>query len=285
MLGMDWQPAPPGTGVEPQYLQVVDYEKTQQQVDPTSAPVKQAKVSMDAAIATANMEQLHIVFQQIGQLIPQDAMPLLMHAFRSAAAQGNIDIMKFVLAQTGSCNPEQLYELMKYGLDGAATQTSPQMMDFLLGAVGEAFQSKFPQQLLELLQYAVGTTATKGNLVLLKFLMDHTAAAAIPVNYDDVFLRAVRAGHAETLLKDAIQGGGQYENVILMLLHSVKLLPDNNESHVGSRQSFKSTAKLHLVKCYKQKDPQLFEKLMAVVKSYFPEEARSQSNGDAAMAM
>merc|ERR1712039_675309 len=56
------------------------------------------------------------------------------------------------------------------------------------------------------------------------------------------------------------------------LLGAAQNLPANNDSGLGSRQSIKTTAKVQLVKSYKQKDPALFAKLMAAVKSFFPEE-------------
>jgi len=160
------------------------------------------------------------------------------------------------------------------------------MLDFLLGAIQKAFYVNYPQQFLELVQHAVNTVARRGNLELLKFLMDHTAAATIPINYDDVFSQAAKEGQAETLLKDAIKGGASYENVVLMLLQSVGNLPENNESCLGSRQSLKNTAKVQLVKTYKQKDPALFARLMAAIKSFFPEETtqgQSGTGGDVSM--
>jgi len=259
--------------VMPSQLQVVDYEKTQQQLDPTAAPQKQAKVAMDSAVLSGDIAQLESVLRQIQQHIPEHASLLMMHALRTAGKHGDVGIMQFLLDQIGSLSPQQLYELMKYALDGAAMQGDPAMMHFLLGAVQKAFHTSYPQQFLELVQHAVNDVAYQGNLRLLKFLMDHTTAAAIPINYDSVFSQAVAAGHAETLLKSSIDGGELYENVILMLLQSVKNLPANNDSHVGSRQSFKNTAKIQVVKSYKQKDPALFAKLMAAIKSFFPEEA------------
>merc|ERR1719491_1189301 len=142
------------------------------------------------------------------------------------------------------------------------------------------FHSAYPQQFIELVQHALNTAALQGNLGLLKFLMDHTAQAAIPINYDVVFSQAVAGGQAESLLKESIKAGAQCENVILMMLQSIRNLPQNNDSGVGSRQSLKNTAKFQLVKSYKQRDPALFARLMAVVKSHFPEEA-AQPHGAA----
>lgn len=273
-------------GQDPSQLQCVDYGKTVQQLDPTAAPEKQAKVAMDSAIASGNIEQLQGVLQQIRQLIPHQTVTLIMHALRSIAKHGNQSMMQFLLEQITSCEPQQVFDLMKYALDGAAQQSHPGMMDFLLGAVHKAFHSAYPQQFLELVQHAFNAVAKQGNLELLKFLMDHTAAAAIPINYDIVFSEAVAAGEAETLLRGAITGGAQYENVILMLLQSVRNLPENNDTRLGSRQSLKNTAKVQVVKSYKQKDPALFTKLMTAIKSYFPEEiARAANGADGDIAM
>jgi len=267
-------------------LQAVDYEATLHQFDPTAAPEKQAKIAMDTAIAAGSNEQLKVVLQQIGQQLPQQTITLMMHALRSVGKQGNLAMMQLLLEEIKSCNAQQVFELMKYALDGAAAQENPSMMDFLLGTVQKVFHTAFPQQFFELLQHAVNTAAKQGNLGLLKFLMDHTAAALIPINYDIVFGHVVARGEAETLLKDAIIGGAPYENVILMLLQSVKNLPESTDSRLGSRQSLKNTAKVQLIKCYKQRDPALFAKLMAAIKSFFPEETahvHSGVDGDVAM--
>lgn len=268
------------------HLQVVDYEKTTQQLDPTAAPEKQAKVALDSAIANGDIHQLQTVLKQIAEHIPQQTIILMMHAFRSASRCGNSAILHVLLEQTVSFPPHQVFDLMKYALDGAAMQDNPAIMDFLLGFVQKAFHTGYPQQFLELVQHAVNTAGQKGNLGLLKFLMDHTAAAAIPINYMNVFGQAASGGQAEKLLKEAISGGAQYENVILMLLQSAAHLPENNDSCLGSRQSLKNTAKVQLVKTYKQKDPALFAKLMAAVKNYFSEEitpTHSGLDGDIAM--
>lgn len=271
---------------DPSQLQVVDYEKSLVFLDPTSAPAKQAKVAMDSAIAGGSIDQLQVVLSQIGQHVPQESVPLMMHAFRSASKQGNVSMVQLLLEQIKGCQPQHVFEIMKYALDGAAVQSNPGMLDFLLGAVREAFQMAYPQQFLELIQYAINTTAREGNLGSLKFLMDHTAAATIPINYDEVFGQAAAKGQAETLLKEAIKSGSQYENVILMLLQSVRNLPDNHDSSLGSRQSLKNTAKFQVVKSYKQNDPALFARLMAAIKSFFPEEAtRVQSGCDGDVAM
>lgn len=279
MMSDDPAPMPCWLAVDPSYLQVVDYEVTQQQLDPTAAPEKQAKVALDGAIASGNVDQLKTVLCQIGQHIPQNIVPLLMHSLRSAAKQRQLGMMQVLLEQIQNFEPSQVFEVMKYGLDGAATQDDPGILDFLLGAVQKAFQTAYPQQFLQLIQHAVNTAAEQGNLKLFKFLLDHTSAATIPINYDDAFRCAAAKGHAETLLKEAIRGGAHYENVIMTLLQSARSLPDNNESSLGSRLSIKNTAKLQLVKSYKQSNPELFAKLMAAVKGYFPEEAQRAQNG------
>jgi len=276
---MEWE-------CDPLQLQVVDYEQTQQQFDPTAAPEKQAKVALDKAIADGNVAQLQTVLNQIQHHIPQQGITLMMHAMRSGAKKGDVCMMQFLLDQICNYDPQQVFDLMKFALDGAAVQGNPGMMEFLLGAGQKAFHIVYPQQFVELVQHAVNTTANRGNLGLLKVLMDNTAAAAIPINYDAVFNQAVADGQAETLLKEAISGGAQYENVLLMLLRSVQNLPENSDSRVGSRQSLRNTVKIQLVKSYKQKDPILFARLMAAVKSFFPEEAvaaQSATNGDVAM--
>lgn len=260
-------------------LQVVDYEKTQQQIDPTSAPEKQAKIALDAAIAGGDMNQLQTVLKQIGCHLPQQIVTLMMHALRSAAKLGKTHILQVLLEEIRSGQAQQVSELMRYAIDGAAAQDSPGVLDLLLGEVSKVFQATHPLQFLELVQYSVSATAKRGNLGLLKFLMDHTATSSIPINYDDVFSQAASSGHAETLLKGAIQGGAQFENVILMLLHAISRMPENNDSGVGSRQSLKNTAKFQLVKSYKQSDPALFTKLMAAVKSYFPEGTHQVHSG------
>lgn len=266
------------------HLPCVNYERSLQ--DPAAAPEKQAKIALDSAIASGSIEQLQVVTGQIGQLIPHQSSTLMMHAFRSVARQGNLCMMKFLLEQISSCQPHEVFDFMKYGIDGAATQDNPGMMGFLLGKVQEAFRASYTQQFHELVQHAFNAAAVQGNLALLKFLMDHAATTTMPVNYDDVFRHAVTGGTAETLLKDAIQGGAQYENAILMLLQSVRNLPDNNDSRVGSRQSLKNTAKLQVIKSYKHKDPALFARLMAAIKSYFPEElAQVQSGAEGDMLM
>lgn len=277
----------------PAYLQVVEYEKTLQGTDPSAPPEKQAKIALDAAIASGSLDQLRVVLDQIRRHMPTEAPTLMMHALRGTAAQDNVTAMQFLLEQIGGCQPQQLFEMLKYALDGAAERAAPSsmeldmssarghgMMDFLLGAVQKAFQAAYPQQFLLLLQHAVNAAARRGNLSLLKFLMDHTAAAALPINYDDVFGSAVAAGQAETLLQEAIKSGADYENVILMLLQSIKNLPQNNESGVGSRQSLRNTAKLQVVRSYKQRDPALFAKLMTAVKTFFPEDLTGSACAD-----
>jgi len=264
------------------HLQAVDYEKTLQQVDPTAAPEKQAKVALDAAIASGSIDQLKAVLTQILQHIPEQMPVFMMHALRVVAKQGNLSMMQLLLDQISSCPPHQILEFMKYALEGAAMQDQPGTLNFVLGKVQTAFQASYPQQFLELVQHAVNTIAKQGNLALLKFMMDHAAIAAIPINYNEVCNQAIARGEAETLLKDAIRGGAHYENVILMLLQSVKDLPANNDSRLGSRQSLKTAAKIQVVKSYKQQDPALFAKLMAAIKSFFPEEA-SRVDGDVAM--
>lgn len=264
---------------------VVDYEATLQQVDPTAAPEKQAKVALDSAIASGNVDQVQVILNQVGQIIPQHSIPLMMHALRSAAKQSSLGVMQFLLEQIGSCHPAQVFDLIKYALDGAAVQDNMAMMTFLMGKVQEAFQA-YPQEFLELVQHAVNTAAKHGNLRLLKSLMEHATNMAIPINYDTAFNQAVSAGQGEPLLKEAIVGGAQYEGVTLMLLQAAKNLPENNDSQLGSRQSMKNTAKIQLVRSYKQKDPELFARLMAAVKSYFPEELASiqtGTDGDVAM--
>eukprot|EP00746_Dinoflagellata_sp_MGD_P161913 gnl/MRDRNA2_/MRDRNA2_89244_c0_seq1.p1 gnl/MRDRNA2_/MRDRNA2_89244_c0~~gnl/MRDRNA2_/MRDRNA2_89244_c0_seq1.p1 ORF type:complete len:309 (-),score=56.35 gnl/MRDRNA2_/MRDRNA2_89244_c0_seq1:236-1105(-) len=273
------------SSADPSQFTVVDYEATLQQADPTAAPEKQAKIALDSAIASGNIDQVHLVLNQVGQMIPQHSIPLMMHAMRSAAKQGSLAVMQFLLEQIGSCHPTQVFDLMKYALDGAAVQDEMAMMTFLLGKVQEAFHA-YPQQFVELVQHAVNTAAKHGNLRLLKFLMEHASQAAIPVNYDTAFNQAVTAGQGEPLLKDAIIGGAPYESVTLMLLQAAKSLPENNDSQLGSRQSMKNTAKLQIVRSYKQKDPELFSRLMAAIKSYFPEELVSSqrlTDGDIAM--
>merc|ERR1739845_26420 len=99
----------------------------------------------------------------------------------------------------------------------------------------------------------------------------------MPINYSDVFAHAVAEGKAETLLKESIKSGAEYENVTLMLLDSIRNLPESNDSKLGSRQSLRNTAKFQLVKSYKKGDPVLFTKLMAAIKSYFPEEVACRS--------
>lgn len=272
--------------LDPSQLQVVDYETTQQQLDPTAAPEKQAKIALDTAIAGGSIDQLQIVLNQIKQYIPQLTIVLMMHALRSAANQGNVGVMQFLLEQMGNCTPQQLHDLLKYALDGAAVQGNPAMMDFLMGSVQKIFHTTYPQQFLELVQHAVNAAAKQGNLGLLKCLMDHANTAALPINYEDVFKQAASTGQAERLLKDAIIGGAHYENVILMILQSAKNIPNNNDSCLGSRLSLKNAAKLQLTKSYKQKDPALFAKLMAIVKSFFPEElvtVQSGTDGDVSM--
>merc|ERR1711920_559520 len=138
-------------------------------------------------------------------------------------------------------------ELMRYALDGAAAQSNPAVMDFLLGRIQEAFAASHPVWLHELVQRAVNEVAKHGNLGLLKFLMDHTAATSIRINYDIVFANAASSGKAEDLLKEAIVLGAQCENVILMLLGAAQNLPANNDSGLGCRQSIKTTAKIQLV--------------------------------------
>eukprot|EP00928_Gymnodinium_smaydae_P042568 TRINITY_DN28637_c0_g1_i1.p1 TRINITY_DN28637_c0_g1~~TRINITY_DN28637_c0_g1_i1.p1 ORF type:complete len:288 (-),score=48.85 TRINITY_DN28637_c0_g1_i1:110-973(-) len=253
-------------------LQVVDYEQTKHQFDPTAAPEKQAKIALDAAIASGDTAQLQTILNQIAQLLPQTAATLMMHAMRSAGKKTELCTIQFLLDQVKDCSPQQIFEFMKYALDGAAEQNSPSMMDFVLGAIQRSFHTSYPQQILELVQYALNAVAKQGNLGLLKFLMDHTASVAIPINYDVVFHEAVTAGKAEHLLREAIKAGALYENVILMLLQSIKNLPNNSESCVGSRQSLKNTAKLQLVRSYKRTDPTLFAKLMTAVRAYFPED-------------
>lgn len=100
--------------------------------------------------------------------------------------------------------------------------------------------------------------------------MDHGAAAMIPLNYESIFLAANAKGQVETLLKESIIGGALYENVILMLLQGVSTLPEKGESHLGSRQSLRTAAKVQVVKSYKQKDPILFARLMSAIKGFFP---------------
>jgi len=283
---------PSQPSVVPPHLAVVEYEKTLQGLDPTAPPEKQAKVALDAAIASGDVEQLRAVLDQIRLHIPQEVATLMMHALRTTAVQDNLVAMQFLLAQITGCPPQQVFELLKYALDGAAARESPGamdlegssarghgMMDFLLGAAQKVFQGAFPEQFLQLVQHAVGAAARRGNLALLKFLMDHTAAASLPIDYDGVFAAAASSGQAEGLLQEAIKGGADYENVILMLLQSIKNLPHNGESGVGSRQSLKNTAKVQLVRSYKQRDPALFAKLMAAVKTFFPEDLSQASPG------
>jgi len=276
----------------PAHLQVVEYEKTLQGLDPTAPAEKQAKIALDAAIAAGSLEQLQVVMAQIEQRLPQELPTLMMHALRATAVQDNLVIMQFLLEKITTCPPQQIFEFLKYALDGAATRESPgsmdldgcgsrshSMMEFLLGGAQKVFQTSYPEQFLQLVQHAVNAAARRGNLGLLKFLMDHTAAASLPISYDDVFGNAVASGQAESLLQEAIKGGASFEGVILMLLQSIKNLPHNGESGVGSRQSLKNTAKVQLVRSYKQRDPALFAKLMAAVKTFFPEDLSQASPG------
>jgi len=262
-----------------QNLQCIDYETSK--LDPAAAPEKPAKLALDRAIATGSLEQLRAVLGQVAQHLPQESRALTMHCLRDSARQGNLEMLQFLLEQIKTCPPAELCELLKYALQGAAMQPAPGVLDFLLGAVQQLCSG---QLLLELLQHAVGAAARHGNLVLLKFLMDHTAAAAIPIDYDKVFGQAISGGKAEDLLRASIQGGAHFENVIMMLLHSLKNLPESvNDSQVGSRQSLKNTAKIQVVKSYKKQDPVLFERLMSAIKSYFPEETSVSQDGDVAM--
>lgn len=260
-------------------FQVLDSKQTQQ-FDPTAAPEQQAKVALDAAISAGNVPEVQVILKEVGQQVPNKSIVFMMHGLRTAGKLDNTAMMLFLLDQIGSCHPQQVKELMKYALDGASQQDIPNMIGFLMAAVAKVFQAAHPQQFIELVQYSINVVAKNGNLVLLKFLMDHTAAAAITVNYDEVFGQAIAGGSAETLLKGAIQGGAQYENVILMLLQAVKNLPENNDSRLGSRQSLKNTAKFHAVKCYKRENPELFARFMSAVKSFFPEET---ADGDSVM--
>jgi hypothetical protein len=279
MMTDDPSPNSHWSAVDAPHLQCVDYEQTLR-LDPTAAPEKQAKIALDGAITSGNADQVQLVLTQIAQHIPQRDLPLMMmHALRSAAKMGNVGIMQLLLAQIQNLEPQQVFDVARYGLDGAASQSDPAVLDFLLGVVQKVFQAAYPQQFLQLLQHAINAVAERGNLILLKFLMDHTAAASIPINYDNVFTHAASKGHAETLLKEAIGGGSQYENVIMMLLESARNLPDDKSAPIGSRQSIKNTAKFQLVKSYKQSNPELFARLMAAVKSYFPEEANRAPGG------
>lgn len=279
--GYNWPFAPPKITL-PSDLQCVNYDSSQQ--DPTAAPEKQAKVALDNAVASGSVDQLRLVLEQIGQHLPNNVTTSMMHALRTVARQGNLPMMQFLLEQIRGLPHQQFFEFMKYALDGAAAQDNPGMIDFLLGIAQEVFRATYPQQFLELVQHTFNAVATQGNLVLLKYLMDHPVSTALPINYDTVFGNAVARGKGEPLLTGAIQGGAHYEKVILMLLQSVKNLPDNNDSRVGSRQSFKNTAKIQVVKSYKQKDPALFATLMTAIKSYFPEESEFQG-ADSAMCM
>lgn len=271
---MTWQSA-----ADPSQLQCVDYEKTQQQMDPASAPEKQAKIAMDAAIVSGDINQLQMVMTQIGQHLPQHRVTLMMHALRTAARQGNLNITQALLEQISSCQPQEVFEIMRYALDGATAQQNPGMLEFLLGTLQKGFSSTHPQQFLQLVQHATNAAGKQGNLGLLKFLMDHTAAASIPINYHEVFSQAACKGQAETLMKEAIIAGAVYENVILMLLQGISSMPRSNDSGVGSRQSLKDSAKIQLVRSYKRSNPELFTKLMSAFKSYFPEECGSNQGG------
>lgn len=277
-FGSQWSSLMPSAS-DASKFQVLDSKQTQQ-FDPTAAPEQQAKVALDAAITAGNVQEVQVILEQVGQQLPEKSIVFMMHGLRTAGKLDNTAMMQSLLDQIGSCQPQQVQELMKYALDGASQQDNPNMIGFLMAAVAKAFHTAHPQQFIELVQYSINAVAKNGNLVLLKFLMGHTAAAAIPVNYDEVFGQAIAGGAAETLLKGAIQGGAQYENVILILLQAVKNLPENNDSRLGSRQSLKNTAKLHAVKCYKREDPELFARLMSAVKSVFPEET---ADGDSAM--
>jgi len=261
---------------------VVEDERTRQQLDPNSAPEKQAKTAVDAAIASGNVQSVQAVLDQVGAHIPQHRHVVMMRALRTASKRNSVEMVQYLLDQIRSCQPEEVFEFMKYALYGAAMQDNPAIMDFILGAVQKGFAA-YPKQFLELLQHAVNACAREGNLGMMKFLMDHSLAASIPINWDEVFGWAVWEGKAEPLLQGAIRGGALYENIILMLLGCVKRLPENSDSRVGSRQSLKNTAKVELIKSYKKKDPVLFEKLMTAVKSFFPEESPTANDGDMAM--
>ncbi|CAK0897836.1 unnamed protein product [Prorocentrum cordatum] len=167
---------PSQPSVVPPHLAVVEYEKTLQGLDPTAPPEKQAKVALDAAIASGDVEQLRAVLDQIRLHIPQEVATLMMHALRTTAVQDNLVAMQFLLAQITGCPPQQVFELLKYALDGAAARESPGamdlegssarghgMMDFLLGAAQKVFQGAFPEQFLQLVQHAVGAAARRGN--------------------------------------------------------------------------------------------------------------------------
>lgn len=260
---------------EPQQapLQVVDYDTTLQQIDATAAPEKQAKVALDNAIVSGNLQELQIVLKQIGQHIPHEAETLVMHAIRTAGRQGNVAMAQWLLEQISTWQPQVVFMILRYALDGAASQANPSILEFFFGFVQKAFSTTFPTQFLQLVQHAVNTCARQSNLTLLKMLMDHTRASSIPINYDEVFRQAASDGSAETLLKEAIAAGAQYESVILMLLQSAANLPENSDSSLGSRQSLKNAAKIQLIKIYKQKDPVLFVTLMTAVKHFFGEDS------------
>jgi len=273
-------------GVDPSLLQAVDYESTLLTLDPTAAPEKQAKVALDRAIGSGSIEQLQMVLGQITQHLPHEAATLMMHALRSVARCGNLGMMQHLLAQLAGCQPGELFNLLKYALDGAAEQDNTDMMEYSLREAEKAFCPSYPQQFHVLVQHAVNTAAGHGKLRVLKCLVDQTAAAAIPIDYKAAVLQAASRGQAESLIKEAIKGGAAYENIILMLLQALPVLPDTPGGGLGSRHSVKTAAKLQLVKSYKQSNPALFAHLMAAVKRFFPEESTTVAGAaDADIAM
>jgi len=273
-------------GIDPSLLQAVDYESTLLTLDPTAAPEKQAKVALDQAIGSGNIEQLQMVWGKITQHLPSEAATLMMHALRSVARCGNHGMMQHLLAQLAGCQPGELFNFLTYVLDGAAEQDNTDMMEYSLREAEKAFCQSYPQQFHELVQHAVNTAARHGKLRALKCLIDQTAAAAIPIDYRTAVLQAASSGQAETLIKDAIKGGAAFESIILMLLQALPVLPDTAGGGLGSRHSVKTAAKLQLVKSYKQSNPALFAHLMAAVKRFFPEESATSAgaaDGDVTM--
>lgn len=286
---MECEALPSSAGVncvDPLLLQAVDYESTVLTLDPSAAPEKQAKVAMDQAIGSGSIEQLQVVLGQIMQHLPLEATVLMMHALRSVARAGNLGMMQHLLAQLSGCPPQNLLDFLKYALDGAAEQENAVMIEYCLREAEKAFCPAYPEQFRELVQHAVNTAARHGKLKVLKCLMDHTAAAAIPIDYEAAVLQAAHSGQAEYLVREAIKGGAECESIILMLLQAVPALPDTAGGGVGSRHSVKTAAKLQLVKTYKQSNPALFSHLMAAVKRFFPEESAGgagAADGDVAM--
>jgi len=252
----------PGT-----YLQPVAYEATMVH-DPTAAPEKQAKVALDEAIAHGDVGRVQVMLQEIGSKFPEHAEVLMMHGLRTAGKEGHRTVMHFLLKQIETCPPCQLLEFLKYAIDGAAKRDEDVggMMDYLLGVMTEVFKATYPKEFLVLLQHSVNSTARHGNLRLLKFLIDQTSAASLPIDCNLAFTEAANRGQAEVLLKEAIRCGAQYENVLLLMFNWLNHLPANNDSGLGCRHSLKAAARLQILRCYKQSNPEVCARLMSVVR-------------------